>query len=109
MAKIKAAGGHADVRATLRRVEGERRFVIENVGAKSAGDVRFTIEPTEGRNTPLVASEHKAKFPIAKLAPGKRESLRAIITTGTGLRFRCRLDWSNPDGSHGTTDFMLSV
>jgi hypothetical protein len=101
--------GTAEVRAVLARLEGERRFVIENVGSVSARDVRITFEPKSGRNSPVVGAEVERKFPLAELAPGQIESLLAIVTTGTGIRFRIGLSWSNPDGSRDERRFDLSA
>ena len=99
----------ADVEAAFGRIAGERRFVVQNVGEGVAREVDVTIEPVNGKNSPVIAGEHEKKFPLSKLEPGESESLVAIITPGTGLYFRARVRWQDPDGSTVEKVYDLSV
>lgn len=99
----------ADVQAALGRIGGERRFVVENLGEGVAQQVQVTIEPVNGKNSPIIAGEHAKKFPLSRLGPGESESLVAIITPGTGLYFRAYVRWQDPDGSTVEKIFDLSV
>jgi hypothetical protein len=103
------AEAQTELRTALGRVAGERRFIVENIGAVSAFDVHVTIESEGGKVSPVVAPEREKKFPLRELPPGDFESLQAIITTGTGIHFRAQLSWMNPDGSREKRTFHLSA
>ena len=89
------AGG---VVASLERVEGERRFVVRNMGELGAHDVRFSVDAERDKNSPVSAGDVKRIFPVAELEPGDAVSVCAIITPGTGLHFRGVVSWRDPDG-----------
>ena len=90
------AGG---VVASLDRIEGERRFVVQNMGDLSAHDVRLTVHAERDKNPPVSSSDLERIFPIAELQSGDAVSVGAIITPGTGLHFRCLVSWKQPDGT----------
>ena len=99
----------ADLRLELGRYGGERRFLVQNTSEVSAFSVRFAVEPEEGKNSPIIAGEHEKIFPITELLPGEHQTLTAVITTGTGIHFRGRVTWRNPDGSPGHKEVDLSA
>lgn len=88
------AGG---VVASLERVDGERRFVVRNIGEIVAHDVRFKVDAEREKNSPVSAGDLKRVFPVAELEPGGAVSVCAIITPGTGLHFRGVVSWRDPD------------
>jgi len=104
-----AAQGATELQASLDRVDGERRFVIKNVGTVSAHDVRFTVKAERDKNSPVSAHDLTTAFPVAELKPDEDVSLGAIITPGTGLHFRGVVTWRNPDGTAEERVFYTSA
>ena len=89
----------ADVRVFMRGVGSDRKFIVVNLGAAVAREVRFEVQSQPGKNTPLVRSEHERTFPVESLDPGDERALSAIITPGTGIEFTGILTWVEADGS----------
>lgn len=102
-------GGTTELEASLARVEGERRFVVQNVGTESAQSVRFSVQSEREKNSPASAHDLQSTFPVAELKPGENVSVGAIITPGTGLHFRGTVTWSNPDGSEQERIYYMSA
>ncbi len=98
-----------ELAANLDRVEGKRRFVVQNIGAASARSVRFTVTSERDKNAPVSAHDLKSAFPVEELQPGEKVSIGAIITPGTGLHFRGVVTWSNPDGSEEERIYYMSA
>lgn len=98
-----------ELEASLDRIEGERRFVVKNVGAVSAQTVRFTVQAEREKNSPVSAHDIKAAFPVDELPPGESISIGAIITPGTGLHFRGVVTWRNQDGSEQERVYYMSA
>jgi len=98
-----------ELEANLDRVEGERRFVVENVGTVSAQGVRFSVQSERDKNAPVSAHDLKSAFPVEELKPGEKVSIGAIITPGTGLHFRGVVTWRNPDGSEQERVYYISA
>ena len=99
----------ADVQVGMTGVGGERRFVIQNVGGAVARDINVEVLSEQGKNSPVVSSEVEQKFPLDRLDPDEAESLAAIVTTGTGIRFLVTVTWQNDDGEHQRQSFQLTV
>ena len=98
-----------ELEASLDRVEGERRFLVHNVGDTAAHSVRFTVQAERGKNPPVSAHDLEHVFPIEQLQPGDLVSVGAIITPGTGLHFRGVVSWRNLDGSEQERVFYMSA
>ena len=109
MAEQEVGNQTTELEASLERVGGERRFLIQNVGDASASDVRFEVQAEKGRNSPVSAHDLEHLFPIANLPPGEQVSIGAIITPGTGLHFRGVVTWRNQDGSAQERVYYISV
>lgn len=101
--------GTTELEANLVRVDGVRRFVVENVGDSSAQSVRFTVQAEREKNSPVSAMDLKSAFPVEELAPGASVSVGAIITPGTGLHFRGVVTWRNADGSEQERVYYMSA
>jgi len=101
--------GTTEVEANLARVEGERRFVVENVGSVAAQSVRFNVQAEREKNPPVSAHDLKSTFPVEELKPGESVSIGAIITPGTGLHFRGVVTWRNEDGSEQERIYYMSA
>lgn len=101
--------GTTEIEANLDRVEGERKFVIKNVGSVSAKSVRFTVQAEREKNSPVSAHDLENAFPVEELKPGENVSLGAIITPGTGLHFRGVVTWRNQDGSEQERVYYMSA
>jgi hypothetical protein len=98
----------ADVQIFLGGVGGDRHFTVENEGPAPARNVELTIESEGGKNSPVLESELFKKFPIEELAAGEQVSVRAIITTGTGIHFNAVVSWQDPDSSHREVSTRLT-
>ena len=109
MAEQRMATKIADIKVELGRFGGDRRFVVQNLGTASAYDVVFSIESEDGRNSPIIGSEHEKTFPVGELEAGHHVSLGAIITTGTGIHFQAVVGWRNQDDSREERSFQLSA
>lgn len=103
------AAGMTELEANLDRVDGERRFVVTNVGTASAQGVRFAVQPERDKNSPVSAHDLKSAFPVEEMKPGEKVSIGAIITPGTGLHFRGVVTWRNPDGSEQERIYYMSA
>jgi hypothetical protein len=99
----------ADVRVTLERSLRGERFVIINWGYGAARNVDVTIQPREGRTSPLVEGDYDEKLPIPELLPGARVVLIAGLSFGTGIAFDAVLTWVNADGSEQRREVELSL
>ena len=95
--------------ASLDRVDGERRFVVRNLGELTAHDVSLRVAAERDKNTPVSTGDLRRIFPIKALDPGESASVCAIITPGTGLHFRAVVEWKDADGSAQERVFYLSV
>jgi len=109
MAGEEVVQGTTEIEARLDRVDGERRFVVKNVGPVSALSVRFSVQSERDKNSPISAHDLKNAFPVEDLPPGEDVSVGAIITTGTGLHFRGVVTWRNPDGSEEERVYYMSA
>lgn len=98
-----------ELEASLDRIEGERRFVLQNVGSATAQDVRFAVQGEREKNPPVSAHDLDTQFPMAELAAGEKVSVGAIITPGTGLHFRGVVTWRNLDGSEQERIYYMSA
>jgi hypothetical protein len=98
-----------ELEASLDRVGGERRFLVQNVGSASARNVRFEVQAEKGKNAPASAHDLEHTFPVEDLPPGEEVSIGAIITPGTGLHFRGVVTWHNLDGSEQERIYYMSV
>ena len=98
-----------ELEASLERIEGERRFVVRNIGTASARNVRFAVQAEREKNSPVSTHDLQGAFPIAEMLPGETVSLGAIITPGTGLHFRGVVTWLNLDGSEQERTFYMSA
>jgi len=105
----KVVQGTTELEASLDRIEGERRFVVKNVGDVSASSVRFSVKAEREKNAPVSAHDLKSAFPVEALEPGQSISVGAIITPGTGLHFRGVVTWLNPDGSEEERVYYMSA
>ncbi len=101
--------GMTEVEASLARVEGERKFVVQNVGTAGARSVRFDVQAEREKNSPVSAHDLKSAFPVEELKPGEEVSIGAIITPGTGLHFRGVVTWRNQDGSEQERIYYMSA
>lgn len=101
--------GTTEVQASLDRVDGERKFIVRNVGDVSARAVRFAVTAERDKNSPVSAHDVKAMFPVNELGPGEHVAVGAIITPGTGLHFRGVVTWQNPDGSEEERVYYMSA
>ena len=101
--------GTTELEASLSRVDGERRFVVRNVGTSSAQSVRLTVQAEREKNSPVSAHDLKSAFPVESLSPGDSVSVGAIITPGTGLHFRSTVTWRNVDGSEQERIYYMSA
>jgi hypothetical protein len=99
----------ADVRVDLGQHGKDYKFVITNWGRVPARNVRFDLEPREGKTSPLVQGDCDVKIPIAELAPGGRCPLFAALTSVTGTAFEASWTWQNPDGSEETRSSLLAI
>ncbi len=84
------------------------RFLIKNIGQADATNVRFNIESTEGKNSPLVKDDFESKIPIDKLIPGSEIFLHAAITFDTGTNFKASWSWKNPDGTSDSKESFIT-
>lgn len=109
MAEQEVANETTELEVSLDRIEGERRFLVENVGSANAKSVRFEVQAERGKNSPVSAHDLEHLFPIEDLPPGGQVSVGAIITPGTGLHFRGVVTWSNPDGSAQERIYYISA
>lgn len=98
-----------ELEASLDRIEGERRFVVKNVGTGSAQSVRFAVKSERDKNAPVSAHDLKSAFPVEELKPGEKVSIGAIITPGTGLHYRGVVTWRNLDGSEQERVYYMSA
>ena len=101
--------GTTEIQASLDHIDGERKFVVHNVGTASGMSVRFSIQAEREKNSPVSAHDLKASFPVAEMKPGEKVSLAAIITPGTGLHFRGVVSWNNADGSEEERVYYMSA
>jgi hypothetical protein len=104
-----AAHEKADVRVDLEQHGKDYKFIITNWGRVPARNVRFDLEPREGKASPLIQGDYDVKIPIAELAPGGRCPLFAALTFGTGTAFQASWTWQNPDGSEETRSSLLAI
>ncbi len=95
--------------ATLDRVDGVRRFVVQNLGESSAFDVRFDVAAEREKNDPVSAADLRRAFPVKELRSGESVSVAAIITPGTGLHFRGVVTWKSPEGADEERVFYMSA
>ena len=109
MQEKKTAAEADGVVASLERVEGERRFVVTNIGETSALDVRFSVDAEREKNPPVSAGDLQRIFPVKELGPGEAVTVGAIITPGTGLHFRGVVSWKDPDGSEQERVYYMSA
>lgn len=89
----------AFVRVALVGTGRTHRVVVQNLGPALARQVSLSVEPREGRSTPMVQADCDEKLPIAELAPGSEVSLLATVSSASGSAFDARLVWINADGS----------
>ena len=101
--------GTTEVQASLDRVDGERKFVIRNVGDASARSVRFSVQAEREKNPPVSAHDLEHLFPVEELPAGGCVTVGAIITPGTGLHFRGVVTWQNADGSEQESVYYMSA
>lgn len=109
MQEENSASQATGVVASLDRVEGERRFVIQNVGDESAFDVRFSVSAERDKNSPVRSGDLQRVFPVEKLQPGEAVTVSAIITPGTGLHFRGVATWKDSTGTLREQIFYMSA
>ncbi len=105
----KIVEGATELEASLARVEGERKFVIQNVGQESARTVRFSVQAERDKNSPVSAHDIETVFPVDELAAGDTVAIGAIITPGTGLHFRGVVTWRDVNGSEQERIYYMSA
>ena len=98
-AQTVSASQKAFVRVALVGTGRTHRVVVSNLGPALARQVTLSVEPRDGRSSPMVRADCDEKLPIAELAPGSEVSLLASVSSASGSAFDARLVWINADGS----------
>jgi hypothetical protein len=97
----------AAVTANMVREAKGHAVYIENRGEAQAQNL--TLEIVDCDRGPFIRGDYDAKFPVEVLQPGGTIRLTALITHGGPLTYKGRLRWTNPDGSAGSADVLLSA
>ena len=108
-----AQGGNVSQKAFLRvAIVGTgrtHRVVVSNLGPALARQVSLSVEPRNGRSSPLVQADRDEKLPIPELGPGLEVSLLASVSSASGSAFDARLVWINADGSRESAATVIEA
>ncbi len=108
-AQTVSASQKAFVRVALVGTGRTHRVVVSNLGPALARQVTLSVEPRDGRSSPMVRADCEEKLPISELAPGSEVSLLASVSSASGSAFDARLVWINADGSRESTATVIEA
>ena len=84
-------------------------YVVENLGPRTARDIRLKVQALNGTGGEPLLNEGKRKLPIRQLALGGKEFIRAKVSGSIGRQFKARLIWKTSEGIERETFENLSV
>jgi hypothetical protein len=107
LARDREKDSQADLRAVLRKVEGNRwKFRLTNVGESPARNVRVTMKDARPENVLLRAD---TLFPLSELRPQDHFETPAIIQLGTSWPPTMLFTWDDEFGKNRQREITLST
>jgi hypothetical protein len=84
-------------------------FLLTNIGAGRARNVRFTVEPHGRGSSPIMESDYRLKLPIPVLDPGASVGVLAAFEMGSATAFDVKLAWLDPSGEEKNDETFVTL